>query len=70
MSVPLRLLLIEDSEEDALLLIREITRGGFDVRNERVETPEAMADALISEGWDLKTALWCAGIARRTHGFR
>jgi len=53
MSVPLRLLLIEDSEEDALLLIREITRGGFDVRNERVETPEAMADALISEGWDL-----------------
>ena len=53
MSVPLRLLLIEDSEEDALLLIREINRGGFDVRNERVETPEAMADALISGNWDL-----------------
>jgi PAS domain S-box-containing protein/putative nucleotidyltransferase with HDIG domain len=53
MSVPLRLLLIEDSEEDALLLIREITRGGFEVRNERVETPEAMAEALINENWDL-----------------
>ncbi len=53
MSVPLRLLLVEDSEEDALLLIREITRGGFDVRNERVETPEMMADALISKDWDM-----------------
>lgn len=53
MSVPLRLLLVEDSGEDALLLIREITRGGFDVCNERVETPEAMADALVSKDWDL-----------------
>ncbi len=53
MSASLRLLLVEDSEEDALLLIREITRGGFDVHNERVETPEVMADALINENWDL-----------------
>lgn len=46
MSVPLRLLLVEDSEEDASLLIREILRDGFDVTSERVETPEAMLAAL------------------------
>ena len=49
----LRLLLIEDSEEDALPLMREINRGGFDIRHKRVSTPEAMADALASEPWDL-----------------
>ena len=51
--VQLRLLLIEDSEEDALLLMREINRGGFDIRHQRVETPKAMAEALASEPWDL-----------------
>lgn len=53
MSAPLHLLLIEDSEEDALLLVREIARGGFDVSYERVETPEVMAAALDSDSWDL-----------------
>jgi PAS domain S-box-containing protein len=53
MSILLRLLLIEDSEDDARMLIDEIARGGFDVQWERVETPEAMASALDGVPWDL-----------------
>jgi len=30
MSVPIRVLLVEDSEEDALLLVRELKRGGYE----------------------------------------
>jgi PAS domain S-box-containing protein len=51
---PLRLLLIEDSENDAALVLRELRRGGFDVASERVETREAMSEALDREvSWDL-----------------
>ena len=31
MSTPLRVLVVEDSEDDALLLARELQRGGYDV---------------------------------------
>jgi two-component system, cell cycle sensor histidine kinase and response regulator CckA len=51
---PLRLLLIEDSENDAALVLRELRRGGFDVTSERVETREAMSEALDrGVSWDL-----------------
>ena len=42
----LRLLLVEDSENDAMLLLREIRRGGYDPVYERVDTPEDMEAAL------------------------
>ena len=43
----LRVLLVEDSENDALLLMqRELERGGYELLYERVETPEAMEKAL------------------------
>ena len=42
MGVPLRLLLVEDSEDDARLLVRELTRGGFEPVVERVETATTM----------------------------
>ena len=35
----------EDSENDALLTIRELRRAGYEVSSERVETAEAMAAA-------------------------
>jgi len=51
---PLRLLLVEDSENDAALVLRELRRGGFDVTSERVETREAMSEALDrGVSWDL-----------------
>jgi len=53
MAMPLRVLVVEDSENDLLLVIRELHRGGFDVSWERVETREAMAKALDRGPWDL-----------------
>lgn len=48
----LRALLVEDSEKDALLIARELRRGGLDVCHERVDTPEAMQRALDDKRWD------------------
>jgi putative nucleotidyltransferase with HDIG domain len=49
----LRILLVEDNEDDALILLREIQKGGYSVDCERVETVEAMKSALDEEAWDL-----------------
>jgi two-component system cell cycle sensor histidine kinase/response regulator CckA len=53
MTTPLRLLLVEDSADDALLVVRELRRGGFDPTVERVETREGMIAALERGGWHL-----------------
>ncbi len=53
MSVPLRVLIAEDSEDDALLLVRELKRGGYEPTYERVASAAAMAAALDRRGWDL-----------------
>jgi PAS domain S-box-containing protein len=50
---PLRLLVVEDSEDDAALLLRELARRGWDVDHERVETADAMREALARRPWDL-----------------
>ena len=44
---------MEDSKNDALLLIRELKMGGYEPEYERVETPEAMEKALAASGWDV-----------------
>jgi PAS domain S-box-containing protein len=49
----LRLLVVEDSEDDAQLVIRELRRGGYKVEYERVDTAPAMEAALASDSWDL-----------------
>jgi signal transduction histidine kinase len=48
----LRLLIIEDSLDDALLLARELRNGGIDLAFERVETPDELAAALDAGPWD------------------
>src|ERR1044072_4427977 len=53
MGTHLRILLIEDSEDDARLVLREIQHGGYDVEFERVETADAMRVALARQAWDL-----------------
>src|ERR687896_1718208 len=53
MSVALKVLLVEDSEDDALLLVRMLRRGGYDPAWERVDTPAAMEAALDGGSWDL-----------------
>ncbi|MGH3145912.1 MAG: PAS domain S-box protein, partial [Rubrobacter sp.] len=53
MGIPLEVLLVEDSEDDALLLLRQLQRGGYEPVWERVDTAEAMEAALDERGWDL-----------------
>lgn len=49
----LRVLFVEDSLADAFLLERALTRGGFRVMCDRVDTAEGMARALDERQWDL-----------------
>ena len=53
MSTPLRVLVVEDSEDDAILLMREVKRGGYDTTYTRVDTPEDMSAALDGQEWDI-----------------
>jgi PAS domain S-box-containing protein len=53
MPKPLNILLVEDLEDDALLLLRELRRGGYSPVHERVETAEAMRAALEQRQWDI-----------------
>ncbi len=56
MSKTLRVLIVEDSENDALLLVRELRKGGFEPAFDRVDTADAMAAALAKQTWDLVLA--------------
>ena len=56
MNKPLRCLIVEDSEDDALLVLRQLRGGGYDVTSERVETAEAMRAALDRQPWDIVIA--------------
>jgi PAS domain S-box-containing protein len=49
----LRVLIVEDSEDDVLLIIRELKKGGFNPAYERVETAVAMREALKEKQWDI-----------------
>ena len=53
MSQKLRALIVEDSEDDTLLLARELKRAGYDLFYERVETPDAMNKSLQEQEWDI-----------------
>ena len=53
MSVPLKILLIEDSEADATLLERQLRIGGYEPMVVRVETRDQMIAALSQEGWQI-----------------
>jgi hypothetical protein len=53
MGLPLRLLIVEDSEDDAALLARELRRGGYEATMTRVDTREELLSALDREHWDI-----------------
>jgi PAS domain S-box-containing protein len=52
MRAPLRVLIIEDSEDDAVLVERQLRDGGYDPTVERVDTPEGVTAALDGKTWD------------------
>lgn len=56
MGKPLQVLIVEDSEQDAELLLRELRRGGYDPVSRRVDTPEALKAALDQQIWDIAFA--------------
>ncbi len=46
-------LLIEDSEDDATLIVHELEHGGFDVNYERIDTSDEIEKALSNKKWDI-----------------
>jgi PAS domain S-box-containing protein len=53
MAKQLRALIVEDSVDDALLLVRELQQGGYELTYRRVDTASAMTAALGTEPWDI-----------------
>jgi PAS domain S-box-containing protein len=52
----LRVLIVEDSEDDMLLMLRELNRSGYTLDYVRVDTPVAMEAALDRQSWDIAIA--------------
>ncbi len=50
---PLRVLIVEDEENDALLIIRELKKSGYNPEYERVETAAEMKKVLPEKNWDI-----------------
>ncbi len=56
MNLPLRVLIVEDSEDDMLLMLRELRRSSYTLEYARVDTPLAMQAALERQAWDMVIA--------------
>jgi sigma-B regulation protein RsbU (phosphoserine phosphatase) len=50
---PIRVLIVEDSEFDARILVNTLRQGGYDPAFRRVETAEEMRQALEGETWEI-----------------
>lgn len=50
---PIRMLILEDSEDDLLLLLREVRRGGIDPAYERADSAAGLRRALDAGEWDV-----------------
>ena len=53
MDLALRVLCVDDSEDDTLLLIRALKSGGYEPKYLRVDTAPEMEAALKGETWDI-----------------
>ena len=51
--MPLHTLIVDDSEDDALLVVQALKREGYDPSYERVATAEAMRGALARRQWEV-----------------
>lgn len=53
MAIPLKVLIVEDSEDDAVMVLRELRRTGYDVDFKRVDSSDALKASLAERQWDL-----------------
>lgn len=53
MAKHINVLIVEDSEDDAMLLLRELGKGGYEPVYERVENSKDMRKALATGKWDI-----------------
>lgn len=53
MSNPLHVLIVEDSQNDADLIVHKLRSAGYDFISHRVDTVEAMSTALDQKSWDM-----------------
>jgi diguanylate cyclase len=53
LSTPLRAIIVEDSADDAELLVRELRRSGYDLKWERVFDGDTLDRALAQGPWDI-----------------
>ncbi|HVB34491.1 MAG TPA: response regulator [Patescibacteria group bacterium] len=53
MATPLRVLMIEDSEADAELVLRLLGQGGYQVEHQRVDSAPALSACLGGAAWDV-----------------
>ncbi|HEX7703421.1 MAG TPA: hypothetical protein VF403_21925, partial [Kofleriaceae bacterium] len=53
----LRLLVVEDADDDYRILLREVRRGGYEVTSDRVTSAAELAKAL-EQPWDLLITDW------------
>jgi serine phosphatase RsbU (regulator of sigma subunit) len=53
MDKPLRVLIVDDSEADALMLQRALRKGGLEFESKRVDTAEDMRSAMASQRWEV-----------------
>jgi hypothetical protein len=56
--IPLRVLLVEDSEEDAALIVRELGQRGYAPEWKRIDDARSMRAALADGAWDLILSDW------------
>ena len=56
MGLTLRVLIVEDSADDAMLLLQELNNGGYEPECRQVDNVEEMAAALAEREWDIVIA--------------
>jgi len=55
---PLRVLLVEDVEDDLLLVLRQLRQAGYEPQYRRVETAEQLHEALVNGAWQIVISDW------------
>lgn len=53
MTIPLRVLLVNKSEDEARPVIKELQEAGYTVNSQRVDTPEKLTAAIKKQTWDI-----------------